>query len=90
MRWTKIAMVVALSGAAMALAACDDFAPNDDEQVGETMQPQEFPDRNRETDGFGPIGDQGSFREQEMREEGRHEEADRAFGDQAPVVDEQR
>ena len=90
MRWTKITMVAVLAGAAMALGGCEDIAANDDDRVGETMQQQEFPDRNRETDGFGPIGDQGSFREQEMREEGRHEEADRAFGDQAPVVDEQR
>ncbi|MDQ3037493.1 MAG: hypothetical protein M3Y87_34180 [Myxococcota bacterium] len=89
MTWTKMGIAAALVGAT-ALVGCDEIAPNVDERPGEEMGWQEFPDRNRETDGFGPIGDQGSFTEQRMRQEGRHEEAERTVGDQAPVVDEQR
>lgn len=48
----------------------DDEAQYEIEQrPGEITGPQEFPDPNLETDGFGPVGDHGSFVEHEREGE---------------------
>jgi hypothetical protein len=79
-----------LAGAIAALGGCGD-ATRDDEDRYEGMGSQEFPDPNRETDGFGPPGDTGSFTEQRLREQNvPEEEIDEIVGETSEPVREQR